>query len=95
MAAAWSAVNAEHLHCRTASPRIEPVVRSSGRVVAHERDLNHRVEEFIVESLKEFFANDVRELVVHFDQPTTMPDEERIVVNAIRAYFARERSFSN
>jgi hypothetical protein len=48
-----------------------------------ERDLNHRVEEFIVESLKEVFANEVRELVVHFDQPATMPDEERIVVNAI------------
>jgi hypothetical protein len=58
-----------------------------------ERDLNHRVEEFIVESLKEVFANEVRELVVHFDQPTTMPNEERIVVNAIRAHFARRAKF--
>ena len=58
-----------------------------------ERDLNHRVEEFIVESLKEVFANEVRELVVHFDQPTTMADEERIVVNAICVICARAKFF--
>ncbi len=58
-----------------------------------ERDLNHRIEEFIVESLKEVFSNKVRELVVHFDQPKTMPDEERIVAIAIRSYFARRAKY--
>ena len=44
-----------------------------------ERDLNHRVEEFIVESLKELFAKDACEVVLHFDQPRTIADEEQIV----------------
>ena len=72
------------LRLRELSQLFDPLDPSS----PDERDLHHRVEEFIVESLKEVFSNEVRELVVHFDQPTTMPDEERIVVSAIRAYFA-------
>ena len=75
------------LRLRELSQLFDPLDASS----PDERDLNHRVEEFIVESLKEVFANEVRELVVHFDQPTTMPDEEQIVVNAIRGYFARAK----
>ena len=77
------------LRLRELSQLFDPLDPSS----PDERDLNHRVEEFIVESLKEVFANEVRELIVHFDQPATMPDEERIVVNAIRAHFARRAKY--
>jgi hypothetical protein len=80
---------AVELRLRELSQLFDPLDRSS----PDERDLNHRVEEFIVESLKEVFSNKVRELVVHFDQPKTMPDEERIVAHAIRAHFARRAKF--
>ena len=86
-------VNAEYSRRRAALRELGQLFDPLDPSSPDERDLNHRVEEFIVESLKEVFANEVRELVVHFDQPTTMPDEERIVVNAIRAYFAQSEVF--
>src|SRR6185503_1598982 len=54
-----------------------------------ERDLSHRVEEFIVESMKELDAKEACEVVLHFDQSRTIADEEQIVGRAIRGYFAR------
>ena len=54
-----------------------------------ERDLNHRVEEFIVESMKELDSKGSCEVVLHFDQPRTIADEEQIVARAIQGYFAR------
>jgi hypothetical protein len=54
-----------------------------------DRDLNHRVEEFIVESLKELDTKDMCEVVLHFDQLGIISDEEQIVGRAIRGYFAR------
>jgi hypothetical protein len=77
------------LRLRELSQLFDPLDPSS----PDERDLHDRVEEFIVESLKEVFSNEPRELVVHFDQPLAMPDEERIVVKAIHAYFARRAKF--
>jgi hypothetical protein len=77
------------LRLRELSQLFDPLDPSS----PDERDLNHRVEEFIVESLKEAFSDEVRELVVHFDKPIAMPDEEHIVVNAIRNYFTRRAKY--
>jgi len=54
-----------------------------------ERDLNRRVEEFIVESLKELNTKNGCEIVLHFNQPRTISDEEQVVARAIRGYFAR------
>jgi hypothetical protein len=54
-----------------------------------ERDLNHRVEEFIVESLKELDTKDACEVVLHFDQLRIIADEDQSVGRAIRGYFAR------
>jgi hypothetical protein len=48
-----------------------------------------RVEDFIVESLKELNTKDAREVVSHFDQPWTISDEGISVARAIRGYFAR------
>ena len=73
------------LRMREANHLFDPLDASS----PNERDLNHRVEEFIVESLKELDAKKVCEVVLHFDQPRTIADEEQIVVRAIRGYFVR------
>ena len=73
------------LRTREANHLFDPLDASS----LTERDLNHRVEEFIVESLKELDAKKVCEVVLHFDQPRTIADEEQIVARAIRGYFAR------
>jgi hypothetical protein len=51
--------------------------------------LNHRIEEFIVESLKELNTKHACEVVLHFDQTKTISDEEQIVACALRGYFAR------
>ena len=73
------------LRTREANHLFDPLDASS----LTERDLNHRVEEFIVESLKELDAKKVCEVVLHFDQPRTIADEEQVVARAIRGYFAR------
>jgi hypothetical protein len=73
------------LRVREASHLFDPLDASS----LVERDLNHRVERFIVESLKELRTKDGCELVLHFDQPNTIDDEEQVVTRAIRGYFAR------
>jgi hypothetical protein len=73
------------LRVREASHLFDPLDASS----LVERDLNHRVEEFIVESLKELHTKDACEVVLHFDQPKTVSDEEQTVTRAIRGYFAR------
>ena len=78
------------LRMREANHLFDPLDASS----LTERDLNHRVEEFIVESLKELDAKKVCEVVLHFDQPRTIADEERIV-RAIRGYFGAEQRFCN
>jgi hypothetical protein len=54
-----------------------------------ERDLNHRVEGFIVESLKELNTQNACSLLLHFDLARTISDEEQTVGDAIRGYFAR------
>jgi hypothetical protein len=73
------------LRMREANHLFDPLDASS----LIERDLNYRVEEFIVESMKELNAKKVCEVVLHFDQLGTIADEEQIVARAIRGYFAR------
>jgi hypothetical protein len=73
------------LRVREASHLFDPLDASS----LVERDLNRRVEEFIVESLKELHTKDACEVKLHLDQPKTVSDEEQIVTRAIRGYFAR------
>jgi hypothetical protein len=73
------------LRVREASHLFDPLDASS----LVERDLNHRVEEFIVESLKEVVTKDACEIVLHFDQAKTISNEEQVVAHAIRGYFAR------
>ena len=73
------------LRMREANHLFDPLDASS----LIERDLNHRVEEFIVESVKELDAKKTCEVVLHFDQPRTIADEEQVVARAIRGYFAR------
>jgi hypothetical protein len=74
------------LRMREANHLFDPLDASS----LIERDLNHRVEEFIVESLKELNTKDACNLVLHFDQSRTICDEEeQIIAHAIRGYFAR------
>jgi hypothetical protein len=73
------------LRMREANHLFDPLDASSFT----ERDLNHRVEEFIVESLQELNTKDACEVVLHFDQPRTISDEEISVARAIRGYFAR------
>jgi hypothetical protein len=55
----------------------------------NERDITHKVEEFIVESMKELDAKEACEVVLHLDQSRSIADEEQIVGRAIRGYFAR------
>jgi hypothetical protein len=73
------------LRVREASHLFDPLDAS----LLVERDLNHRVEEWIVESLKELRTKDACEVVLHFDQPNSIADEEQIVTRAIHGYFAR------
>ena len=73
------------LRMREANHLFDPLDASS----LIERDLNLRVEEFIVESMKELDAKKACEIVLHFDQPRTIAEEEQIVAHAIRGYFAR------
>jgi len=68
------------LRMREANHLFDPLDASS----LTERDLNHRVEEFIVESLKELDAKKVCEVVLHFDQPRTIPTKSR----SLRARYA-------
>jgi hypothetical protein len=54
-----------------------------------EKDLDADAEEYIVESVKERPSGAASALVIHLDQPTGLPDEGRVVSDAVRTYFAR------
>lgn len=59
----------------------------------HERDLCRSAEEYIVDSVKELPSRVPYALVVHLDQSTGLPDEGRVVGDAIRVHFARRSRF--
>ncbi|QEL14061.1 hypothetical protein [Limnoglobus roseus] len=54
-----------------------------------EKDLDPDAEEYIVDSAKELPPGGPRALVIHLDQPTGLPDEERAVGDAVRVHFVR------
>ncbi len=56
----------------------------------HEKELDPDAEDYIVGSAKELPTQSPASLLVHLDQPAELPDEERIVQEAIRAHFARQ-----
>jgi hypothetical protein len=53
-----------------------------------EKDLDHRAEEYIVESVKEFRLRVPCALVIHLDEEIEI-SEERVIEDAIRVHFAR------
>jgi hypothetical protein len=55
----------------------------------HEKDLDGNAEEYIVESAREQPARRQVALVLYIDQPPSLPDEGRVVGEAIRVHFAR------
>jgi hypothetical protein len=59
----------------------------------HEKGLDPDAEEYIVSSAKELPAAAVA-LVVYLDQPAGLPDESRIVGDAVRDHFGRRSELS-
>jgi hypothetical protein len=59
----------------------------------HRRDLNPSAEEYIVDSAKELPSRTSFMLVVNLDQSIGLPDEGRVVGDAIRTHFARRSHF--
>ena len=55
----------------------------------HEKDLDPKAEEYIVESIKELPARPRYALVLTVDRPAGLPDEGRVVGDAVRAHFDR------
>ena len=55
-----------------------------------EKDVDPKAEEFIVDSLKELSPRKPHGIVIHLDQPTGLPDEDRMVGDAVRIHFARK-----
>jgi hypothetical protein len=55
----------------------------------HEKDLDRKAEEYIVDSAKELHAKTLCELVLYMDQPPSSREEDRGVEDAIRVHFAR------
>jgi len=53
-----------------------------------EKDLDHHVEEYIVESIRELPSRAPCALLIHLDQPAGLSDQG-VVGDAIRVYFAR------
>ena len=56
----------------------------------HEKELDADAKDYIVGSAKELPTQSPAILLVHLDQPAGLPNEERIVQEAIRAHFTRQ-----
>lgn len=54
-----------------------------------EKDLDPKAEEYIVESVRELSPGAPCGLVIHLDQPTGLPGEERAIGDAVRDHFTR------
>jgi hypothetical protein len=57
-----------------------------------DKDLDPKAEEYVVESARELPNRVPCALVIHLDQPTGLPNEERAVGDAVRVHFARRAS---
>jgi hypothetical protein len=54
-----------------------------------EKDLDRNAEEYIVESLKELPSRASCELVIYLDQAASLPDESKVIEEAIHVHFVR------
>jgi hypothetical protein len=54
-----------------------------------EKDLDRNAEEYIVDSLKELPSRACCELVIYLDQAASLPDESKVIEEAIHVHFAR------
>jgi hypothetical protein len=54
-----------------------------------EKDLDRNAEEYIVDSLKELPSRATCELVIYLDQAASLPDESKVIEEAIHVHFAR------
>jgi hypothetical protein len=54
-----------------------------------EKDLDPNAEEYIVESIKELPSRSLCAVVVYLDQPASLPDEAKMIEDAIHVHFAR------
>ena len=59
----------------------------------HEKGLHPDAEEFIVAAARELPSGRPAALVVHLDKPAGLPDEARVIGDAVRRHFAREAQF--
>ena len=76
------------LHLREVSHLFDAMDPSPFR----DKDLDRKVEEYIVESVKELPAKARCEVVIHLDQPLGQHDQAA-VADAIHTYFARRAEF--
>jgi hypothetical protein len=56
----------------------------------YERDLDTDAEEYIVASVRELPERKARSILVHVDQPSVQPEQQRDVEQAIRNHFERK-----
>ena len=79
------------LRMREANHLFDPLDASSPT----ERDLNFRVEEFIVESMKELDAKKACEIVLHFDNRGRLPMKSRSSRMRYAVILHAEQKFCN
>lgn len=73
------------MHLREMSQLFDSLDHSPFR----EKDLDRNAEEYIVESLKELPSRAPCELVIYLDQAASLPDESKVIEEAIHIHFAR------
>src|SRR5919106_492450 len=73
------------VHLRELDQLFDTLDRSPFR----ERDLDPKAEEYIVDSIREFPSSAPCAVVIYLDQPPSLPDEEKVIGDAIHAHFAR------
>jgi hypothetical protein len=59
----------------------------------HEKALHPDAEEFIIAAARELPSGRPAALVVYLDKPVGLPDETRVIGDAVRRHFAREAQF--
>lgn len=73
------------MHLREMSQLFDSLDHSPFR----EKDLDRNAEEYIVESLKELPSRASCELVIYLDQAASLPEESKVIEEAIHVHFAR------
>ena len=73
------------MHLREMSQLFDSLDHSPFR----EKDLDRNAEEYIVDSLKELPSRAPCELVIYLDQAASLPDESKVIEEAIHVHFTR------